>query len=87
MDSDTSTANKIDAVVGYLLERHPEVGEIDPDLDLIESRILDSLDFVNFVYVLEELSGHEIALDKNSADDFRTINRIKARFFDDNVAN
>ncbi len=83
--TDTSTTDKIAAVVAFLLERNPELTELDPDRDLIESRILDSLGFVNFVYLLEELTGQEIPLDQTQADDFRTINRIKARFFHDDA--
>ena len=72
----------IGLVVDFLRERHPELESIDPEIDLIESRILDSLRFVEFLYLLEELTGREIPLEEVSPDDFRTINRIRARFFD-----
>jgi acyl carrier protein len=71
-----------DLVVDYLLARRPELGVIDPDYDLIDNRVLDSLGFVNFLYVLEEQTGREIALDQVSPEDFRTLRRIRARFFD-----
>ena len=73
----------ISVVVSYLLAKRPDLTTIDHDLDLIENRILDSLGFVNFLYVLEEQVGHEIDMSTVTPDDFRTINRIKARFFDD----
>jgi acyl carrier protein len=79
------TANSltgIDFVVSYLKSKRPELDHIDPDLDLIENRILDSLGFVDFLYLLEEHTGREISLDTVSAEDFRTLNKIKARFFD-----
>ena len=56
-----------DATVG------PELGTIDPDFDLIENRVLDSLGFVNFLYVLEEQTGREISLDQASPEDFRAV--------------
>lgn len=71
-----------DLVVEYLLARRPELGTIDPDYDLIDNRVLDSLGFVNFLYVLEEQTGREISLDQVSPEDFRTLRRIRARFFD-----
>ncbi|MDQ3403233.1 MAG: acyl carrier protein [Actinomycetota bacterium] len=72
----------IDAVIAYLLTKKPGLTEIDPDLDLIENRILDSLGFVNFLYVLEEQTGQEIAMESVTPEHFRTINAIRKRFFD-----
>jgi acyl carrier protein len=71
-----------DPVIAFLLERHPEMETIDPDVDLIETRILDSLRFVEFLYLLEEQTGREIPLEEVTPDDFRTIARIRERFFD-----
>ena len=68
-------------IVDYLRTRKPEYGELAPDFDLIESRVLDSLGFVEFLYLLEEHSGREISIDSVSREDFRTIERIKERFF------
>lgn len=72
-----------DAVVSYLLAKRPDLTTIDYDLDLIENRILDSLGFVNFIYVLEEQTGSEIDMETLTPNDFRTLNIIKVRFFDD----
>jgi acyl carrier protein len=68
-------------IVDYLRTRKPEYGELAPDFDLIENRVLDSLGFVEFLYLLEEHSGQEISIDSVSREDFRTIERIKERFF------
>ncbi len=76
-----------DLVLSYLLARRPELTSIDPDLDLIDNRLIDSLSFVNFLYVLEEQSGRQISLDEVSPEDFRTLRRIRERFFDDHSAN
>ncbi|MFI0450430.1 acyl carrier protein [Actinomadura sp. 6N118] len=70
-------------IVDYLLTKRPDLDSIDPDLDLIESRVLDSLGFVNFLYALEEHTGREISLDQVSPEDFRTVNRIAKRFLHD----
>ncbi|MFE9581120.1 hypothetical protein ACFYO1_32430 [Nocardia sp. NPDC006044] len=75
----------VEFVVGFLRERRPDLVDIDPDLDLIDNRIISSLMFVEFLYRLEEATGREITLDSVSPNDFRTVNRIKARFFDDST--
>jgi acyl carrier protein len=71
----------LDFIVGYLRSRRPEYGDLAPDFDLIENRVLDSLGLVEFLYLLEEHTGREISLDAVSPEDFRTIARIKERFF------
>ncbi len=85
MTSDPATAGPGatgDLVLDFLLARRPDLGTIDPDYDLIDNRVLDSLGFVNFLYVLEEQTGREITLDTVSPEDFRTLRRIRERFFD-----
>lgn len=69
-------------VVEFLRSKHPDLEEIDPQLDLIENRVLDSLHFVEFMYLLEEMTGREILLEEVSAEDFRTLTAIRAKFFD-----
>ena len=78
-------------ILGYLESRHRKVQNAQPgglvpaltlDRDLIESRILDSLGFVEFILLVEEHSGREISIDSVSKEDFRTIDSIRKRFFD-----
>lgn len=72
-------------VIGHLLSGRPEVEHINLDDDLIEGRILDSLGFVEFLCLLEELTGREIALEDVTPDDFRTLTAIERRFFSDEL--
>ncbi|MEU9092220.1 acyl carrier protein [Streptomyces sp. NPDC087901] len=68
-------------VVDWLYSKNPELtGEIGTELDLIEGRLVDSLDFLEFIYLLEEVSGRPIDLGTVSVDDFRTLARIEERF-------
>jgi acyl carrier protein len=78
----TSTNPKVRFIVDYLKSKNPALTDVDPDLDLIENRVLDSLGFVNFLFVLEEQAGAEIALEDVVPDDFRTVRTIARRFFD-----
>ncbi|TNH29628.1 acyl carrier protein [Micromonospora orduensis] len=71
----------IDAVVAYLRRRNPELGPLDPAQDLIDSRILDSLAIVEFVLLIEELTGAEIDMDTVTRNDLRTLQAIERRFF------
>lgn len=54
--------------------------EITPTEDLIEGRLIDSLDFLEFIYLLENVSGQPIDLTEVTVDDFRTLDRIQERF-------
>ncbi|WP_405008930.1 acyl carrier protein [Kitasatospora sp. NBC_01539] len=68
-------------IAEWILSKNPELDrEITRDEDLIEGRLIDSLDFLEFIYLLESLSGEVIDLQEVSIDDFRTLTRIQERF-------
>ncbi|MER5566045.1 acyl carrier protein [Streptomyces goshikiensis] len=67
-------------VVDWLLERNPTVEEIPEDLDLIENRLIDSLGFMEFVLLLEDLIGRELQLDQIDVDQFRTLRSLTHHF-------
>ncbi len=67
---------RIEQVKDWLLGRRPEVQEIDLDTDLIETRVLSSLDFLEFVYFLEELTGRELGAALQDVSSFRTLRAI-----------
>jgi acyl carrier protein len=69
------------AVREFILSRNPSIGELDSDMDLIDSRAINSLAFVDFIFLLEELTGDSIDPEDLDLDDFRTLNAIEARFF------
>ncbi|MFF0431135.1 acyl carrier protein [Streptomyces sp. NPDC004327] len=71
----------MDRVTAWLHEKNPGLdGPIDADEDLIEARLVDSMDFLEFIDLLEELSGSSIDLDEVTIDDFRTLSRVRERF-------
>ena len=53
---------------------------IDDTVDLIESRIVDSLMFVEFLLFLEDHFGCEILLDSGDVGAFRTVRGIYDNF-------
>lgn len=76
-------SDKLDAVMAFITERNPEVGELGIDDDLIDRRAIDSLAFVEFTYLLEELSGEPIDLEEIDVEDFRTLRNISKRFLEE----
>jgi acyl carrier protein len=78
--SSVSTGS-VDEVRDWILRKHPETESIDPDLDLIENRLIDSLSFVEFVFVIESASGVSIDVENIDVGDFRTLAAIEKKFF------
>ena len=72
--------DKIAKVLEFIHSRNPEVGELSVDDDLIDRRAVDSLAFVEFLYLLEELGGEPIDPEEIDLDDFRTLRAIDKRF-------
>lgn len=73
-------SESLQTLEAFLREDHPELTEIGMDQDLIDSRILDSLRFMNFLFLLEELTGVPFEIDRIAVDDFRTLRTIEQRF-------
>ena len=71
----------LEAVKKWLLARKPEYRDLELDLDLIESRVLDSLSFLEFVFFLEEITGREIKVTAEVVESFRTLRTIEEKIF------
>lgn len=77
----TTMSDGLQQVRDWILKRHPEREDIAPDLDLIENRLIDSLSFVEFVFLLEQLSGRTIEMETLEVDAIRTLGAIDSNFF------
>ncbi|SDI12440.1 acyl carrier protein [Actinokineospora alba] len=73
--------DQLRAVREFILERNSTMDTVSDDLDLIDSRAINSLAFVEFIFLLEELTGDSIDPEDLDLDDFRTLKAIEARFF------
>ncbi|MET9696753.1 acyl carrier protein [Streptomyces sp. NPDC006529] len=72
----------MERIAAWLHEKNPGLeGAIGADEDLIEARLIDSMDFLEFIDLLEEISGSTIDLQDVTIDDFRTLARVRERFF------
>lgn len=69
------------ALQEFILSRNPELEDLTNSLDLIDSRAINSLAFVEFLFLLEELTGESIDPEDVDLDDFRTLDALEARFF------
>ena len=86
----TATAQQvssIDQVRDWLLSYKPksrenQFEEIDLDMDLIENRVIDSLDFMDFIFFLEELAGRELLSEAQSVHNFRSLRVIREKILD-----
>jgi acyl carrier protein len=54
---------------------------LDPDTDIIEARILESLQIVEFILFLERETGRDILAENLDPGMLRTLNSIYANFF------
>ncbi|MFF8032096.1 acyl carrier protein [Streptomyces sp. NPDC016626] len=65
----------------WILERNPDLTELEPETDIIDSRIVDSLQFVELVLHIEDLRGTALESNDVSLDSFRTLKGIEQNFF------
>ncbi|MGD9483596.1 acyl carrier protein [Streptomyces sp. PKU-EA00015] len=71
----------MEEVINWIRSKNPDLQtEITGDTDLIESRLIASVSFLEFVALLEELSGEPIDVGSLDVSDFRTLDRISAKF-------
>jgi acyl carrier protein len=64
----------------WLLSKNPHLEDIDLDLNLLENRLIDSLQFVSFLMFLEEIREEEIEVDQVDFSMFQTLRNIQDNF-------
>ncbi|HEX8699784.1 MAG TPA: acyl carrier protein [Myxococcaceae bacterium] len=65
----------------WIVQHNAAAKDIGPDTNIIESRLIDSLQFVSFLLYVEELRGKEIPEDQVSLESFRSLSVIRNTFF------
>ena len=68
-------------ITTFLRAKRPDGGPIGEHEDLVDSGVLNSMHFVELLYLIESELDTELSMDDVTADDFRTIARIRTRFF------
>ena len=74
--------DKINEVKQWLLSKKKYLSDIPFDLDLIENDVVDSLSFVEYVLVIEEISGKEVIVDDTVLDKVRTLAQVQLNYMD-----
>jgi acyl carrier protein len=77
----TSTETRLGNVIQWILAKNPARSSIDLSEDLIVNRLIDSLSFVEFVFLIEQESGASIDVENIDLEQFRTLNAIERAFF------
>jgi acyl carrier protein len=71
----------IDKVRDWILGRHADLTELADDVNIIDTRLVDSLSFVELVYAIEGATGVEIDFDAIDVKDFQSLATIQKAFF------
>ena len=68
----------------WLCKANPAVAvmQLDPDTDIIEARILESLQVVEFILFLEQQTGSAILAEQLNPATLRTLNSIYLAFYE-----
>ncbi|GLW21375.1 acyl carrier protein [Microbispora triticiradicis] len=74
------TTARIDQIKEWILAKHKNRTDVGVDEDLVDSRLVDSLSFVEFVFLIQEVSGVEIDMDTLNISDIRTLAAIEKHF-------
>lgn len=64
----------------WLLETHPHLEQVEDDLDLFASQLIDSINFVEFILILEEIIDREIPVSPDLVQKTSTLNRVAEHF-------
>lgn len=70
----------VDDVRSWIMQRNPELTELDAETDIIDSRIVNSLQFVELVLYIEEIRGEMLESGDVDLDSFRTLKDIERNF-------
>lgn len=77
----------VDSVIGvqpvhdWIMAKNSRTDEIPFEYDLIESGLIDSLSFIEFIFTIEAASGRKIDIENIDIDHFRTLSAINAKYF------
>ena len=68
----------IEKIQSYIGAKNPEYTNLSMDTDIIENRLIDSLQFVEFVLYIEEVAEVTIDMELADIEDFRSLNNLTA---------
>lgn len=80
--TETDTAgDAVDKIREWLCTKNPQARSIGLDDNIIENRVIDSLQFITFLLFIEEMLGRKLRSDEVEEESFSTIRAIRDNFF------
>lgn len=73
----------IETLRAWLLDVHPDLAAIDDDTDLFEQKLIDSINFVEYILIIEELIDREIPVTPDLIPKTSTLGRVREHFLAD----
>lgn len=80
MPDTQSVQEQVELLRRWLQEASSETGEIADDTDIIDSRVLSSLQFVEFVLYIEQVRGTSIDFEQLDIESVRTLKNIEHHY-------
>jgi acyl carrier protein len=76
----TTIAASLDVLREWLLEKNPDLQTIDDELDLFENKLIDSINFVEYILIIEELIDREIPVSNDLVAKTATLGSVREHF-------
>jgi acyl carrier protein len=76
-----TTEDVVGKIRDWLCSKNPKAADIGLDDNIIENRVIDSLQFITFLLFIEEVLGRKLRSDEVEEESFRTIRTIQDTFF------
>jgi acyl carrier protein len=73
--------DKLNRVKAWILTKAPGRTDIELDVDVIASGLVNSVSFTEYVLIIEELSGAEIEINEAIVEKVRTLRGVAENFF------
>lgn len=75
----TETAG-IETLRSWLLEQHPDLDIIDDDTDLFEHKLLNSINFVEYILIIEEIIDRDVPVTPDLVMKTATLAKVREHF-------
>ena len=80
LESASQQGDVVEKLKDWIVAQNKSAQGMGLDTDIIENRLIDSLNFINFLLLVEELRGRDIPEEQVVLDRFRTLRAIRENF-------
>lgn len=78
----SAVADGIEVLRAWLLGQHPGLDGLADDTDLFEAKLIDSINFVEYILIIEELVDREIPVTPDLVPRTATLARVREHFLE-----